>query len=100
MKVIWSPLAERRALEAVDYIAEDRPQLAADWLEDLLERVAALQRFPRRGHVVPEIGDSTYREILHAPYRVIYRVDEDRVVILTLRHGAGINHSLRARTCV
>jgi plasmid stabilization system protein ParE len=36
--------------------------------------------------VVSEIGIPAYREILHAPYRIIYRVDASRVVILTLRH--------------
>ena len=86
MKVTWSPLAEQRALEAVDYIAKDRPQAAAAWLEELLDRVGRLDRFARRGRVVPEIGVPAYREILQAPYRVIYRVDTSRVVILTLRH--------------
>ena len=86
MKVTWSPLAELRALEAVDYIAKDRPQAAAAWLEELLERVGKLDRFARRGRVVREIGLPAYREIQHAPYRVIYRVDRSRVVILTLRH--------------
>ena len=83
MRVTWSALAEKRALEAVNYIAQDRPQAAAAWLEELLERVARLDRFARRGRVVPEIGRSTVREIWHAPYRVIYRVDASRVVILT-----------------
>lgn len=87
MKVVWSPLAEQRALEAVDYIAKDRPQAAAAWLEELLDRVRMLDRFPRRGRVVREIGLAAYRELIHDPYRVIYRVDDARVVILTLRHG-------------
>ncbi|MGK2960960.1 MAG: type II toxin-antitoxin system RelE/ParE family toxin [Gemmatimonadaceae bacterium] len=86
MKVIWAPLAEQRALEAVDHIAQDRPQASAAWLEELLARVSALDRFARRGRVVPEIGLTAYREIFHAPYRVIYRVDASRVLILTLRH--------------
>jgi len=86
VKVTWSALAEQRALEAVDYIAQDRPQAAAAWLEELITRIGALDRFARRGRVVPEIALPTHREIWHAPYRVIYRVDRSRVVILTLRH--------------
>lgn len=86
MKVAWAPLAEQRALEAVDYIAQDRPGAAAAWLEQLLERVQGLERFEQQGRVVPEIGLPAYRELLHLPYRVIYRVDAARVVILTLRH--------------
>lgn len=87
MKVIWSPLAQTRALEAVDYIAQERPQAAAAWLEELLDRVAMLDRFAKRGRVVAEIGHEAYRELLHAPYRVIYRVEPTQVVILTLRHS-------------
>ncbi len=86
MKVIWAALAEQRAVEATDYISRDRPQAAAAWLEELIERVAALDRFARRGRAVREIGLPAYREIFHAPYRIIYRVDDSRVVILTLRH--------------
>jgi Plasmid stabilization system protein len=86
VKVIWSVLAERRALEAVDYIAHDRPAGAEEWLEELMTRVANLDRLARRGRVVPEIGLPAFREIFHAPYRVIYRVDATEVFILTLRH--------------
>lgn len=87
MKVIWSPRAQTRALEAVDNIAKERPQAAAAWLEELLDRVATLDRFAKRGRVVAEIGHEAYRELLHAPYRVIYRVEPTQVVILTLRHS-------------
>lgn len=86
MKVVWSVLAEQRALEAVEYIAHDRPEGAEVWLDELIGRVAKLDRLARRGRVIPEIGLPAYREIFHAPYRVLYRVDSSQVVILTLRH--------------
>ena len=86
MKVVWSLLAEQRALEAVDYIARDRPEGAETWLEALIERVAKLDRLARRGRSVPEIGRPTHREIFHAPYRVIYRLDAAQIVVLALRH--------------
>lgn len=87
MKVVWSPLAERRAIEAVDYIAKDRPGAAAAWLDELIGRVGSLDRFAKRGRVVPEIGKSAYREIFQQPFRIIYRIDAAQVVILTVRHG-------------
>jgi plasmid stabilization system protein ParE len=87
VKIVWSPLAELRAREAVEAIARDRPQAAAAWLEELLANVAALERFAKRGRVVPEIDRPEYRQIFHYPYRIIYRVDAHQVVVLTLRHG-------------
>ena len=87
MKVEWSALAERRALQAVDYIAKDRPLAAAAWLDELIARVGGLDRLARRGRVVPEIGHTAYREIFHAPYRIIYRVEPGRILLLTLRHS-------------
>lgn len=85
MKVVWSPLAEQRALEADEYIAHDRPRTAVMWLEKLLERVGNLAECEQQGQVVQEIALPAYPEVLHAPYRVIDRVDATRVVILTLR---------------
>ena len=88
MKVVWAPLAETRARRGRRLTsARERPGVAATWLEELLQRTAALSRFPRRGREVPEIARPPYREIQHAPFRVIYRVDETQVVILTVRHS-------------
>jgi len=87
VKVIWSPLAERRALEAFGAIAQDRPQAAAKWLRELIARVGSLDRFAKRGRMVPEIGKPTHRQILHHPYRIVYRVDAKQVVVLTIRHS-------------
>lgn len=87
MKVTWSGFAEQRAAEIFRYIATDNSRAADKWLGDLLERVSKLDRFPNRGRVVPEIGRPEYRELVVASYRVIYRVDPDRVLVLTVRHA-------------
>lgn len=87
MRVIWTPRAERRAVEAYEFIARERPQAAVEWLRELLVRVSSLDRLPQRGRVVPEINRVTYRELLLPPYRIIYRVDAKQVVVLTLRHS-------------
>ena len=70
----------------MDFIAQDRPQTAAVWLEKLLERVGQLEQFEQQGRVVREIGLPASREVLHAPYRITYRIDAARAVILTLQH--------------
>lgn len=38
--------------------------------------------------MVPEYQDVDLREVLEGPYRIVYRVHSDKVVILAVIHGA------------
>lgn len=87
MKVLWAPRALLRVVEIGQYIAADRPEAARAWAIALFERAASLGKYPRRGRRVPEVGRDEIREALHGDYRLIYRVDPTRLVILTVRHG-------------
>ena len=87
MRIVWSPTARRRAAEAVDLIAQDRPTVALEWYEGLVRRIELLRDLPEQGRVVPEWHEESVREILWEPYRVIYEVFVDRVEILTLSHA-------------
>ncbi|HEX8692838.1 MAG TPA: type II toxin-antitoxin system RelE/ParE family toxin [Longimicrobium sp.] len=88
MKLIWSPLALERVVEIGEYIARDRPQAAADWVDSIFASVRHLERFPLSGRSVPESTRSDLREIIHGRYRVIYRLDPDYLIVLTVRHAA------------
>jgi len=37
--------------------------------------------------MVPELGRPEVRQLPHPPYRIIYRVEPKRVLVLTIRHG-------------
>ena len=41
-----------------------------------------LADFPESGRVVPEFGVAQLREVIHPPFRIVYRVDKDRVRIV------------------
>jgi len=86
MKVVWSPLALERVVEIGEYIARDRPNAAADWVAGISAAVRPLARFPKSGRLVPESARTDLREIIYGSYRVIYRTDPDKVVVLTVRH--------------
>lgn len=45
-------------------------------------------KFPNIGREVHEIDDPNVREILHNNYRIIYKVEEDYIIILTIVNGA------------
>ncbi|HVR41786.1 MAG TPA: type II toxin-antitoxin system RelE/ParE family toxin [Thermoanaerobaculia bacterium] len=89
MRIVWSPLAIKRAYEAAAYIAGDKPDAALRWLDGLFSVTDRLEAFPESGRVVPEIGLPEYREVVYRhSYRVIYRVEKNRVAILTVRNFA------------
>lgn len=88
MKLLWSPLALERVDEAFAFIATDDAAAARRWLEELLERVASLRRFPDSGCLVPELGRRDLRELLVGSYRIVYRRGENAVEVLTIRHQA------------
>lgn len=81
-EVIWTEPA------AAEYIARDSESYAATFAWDVKAAAESLSEFAERGQVVPEFGDDSIRELLLKPYRLIYRIHPDRVVILALVHGA------------
>jgi toxin ParE1/3/4 len=74
-----------------DYIAEhDSPRKADGVLAKLEAVVESLSRFPERGAVTKElrdIGIRDYREVYFKPYRVIYRLLGDKVVVYLMVDG-------------
>ena len=90
MKIIWSPLSIDRATEIARYIAQDNPSAAKKWVETLFGKVQQLKSSPQSGRVVPETHSEDIRELLYGNYRIIYRLEEKRISILTVRHGKQI----------
>jgi toxin ParE1/3/4 len=86
VKLRWSLGALVRALEAKAFIALDDPRAADKWAAGLVDAVAKLKRHPKLGRVVPEIRQEEYRELVHGNYRVVYRISESTISIMTVRH--------------
>jgi len=90
MRVIWSPLAIDRATEIAEYIAEDNPTAAENWVNSVFAKVESLKSFPESGRIVPEIDNVNFRELIYGNYRINYRIEENQISILTIRHGKQI----------
>ncbi len=86
MRVIWSPLALDRVSEVAEYIARDNPVAAEKWVSGLFEAAEKLAGLSGRGRRVPEVGRPEIREIFFGDYRIFYRTDANRILILTVRH--------------
>jgi toxin ParE1/3/4 len=85
--VRWSDTAETDLLSILEYIAADRPSHAFELFEDIRKRASSLQLFPEKGRVVPELRDQgilQYRELIVSPWRIIYRISERSVYVLSV----------------
>ena len=57
-------------------------------MQQILVAVSRLEAQPRSGRVVPEVGESSVREIIVRNYRIVYRLRGDAAEILTVFHAA------------
>ena len=90
MKIIWSPLAIDRITEIAEYISADSPISAERWIDSIFKKVSRLKKYPGSGRIVPELNIPRIREIISGNYRIIYRVKQESIVVLTVRHGRQI----------
>jgi addiction module RelE/StbE family toxin len=86
-KVVWSFEAISDLESLSEYIAKDSNFYAASFVQKVLDTSQSLNEFSERGRIVPEIGNPDIREIIVKEYRLIYSIEESRVVILGLIHG-------------
>jgi toxin ParE1/3/4 len=85
--LVWSPEAIEDIETIAAYIERDSPWYAKAVATKIVETAEAIPEYPEMGRIVPEIADSAIRERFVHRYRVIYRVDEARVLIAAVIHG-------------
>jgi plasmid stabilization system protein ParE len=86
-KIRWTPQAADDLQAIFDFIARDSPYYAQVTVEGILAAIDHLERFPLLGRHVPESARDDLRELIKAPYRIVYRTGE-AIKILTIFHGA------------
>jgi addiction module RelE/StbE family toxin len=87
MNVVWTSEAIRKLEEIEKFIAQDNPQRASGFIDQLLEKGDLTGSFPDMGRVVPELSMPESREILVGNYRIIYRRVSLCIEILTVYEG-------------
>jgi addiction module RelE/StbE family toxin len=88
--VIVPPNVENDLDGIISYIAQDSPQAAIKILNKLEKNILSLKYFPARGRWVPELLDRNikdYRELIVAPWRIIYKIEGFDVHLLTVIDG-------------
>ncbi len=86
-KIEWAKVAENDLKGIIEYIAEDSPANALKILKKIKQKASSLFTLPERGHIVPELQDQgilIYRELIVLPWRIIYRISETKVYVLSV----------------
>jgi toxin ParE1/3/4 len=73
-----------RDLEAIKawYTEQGVPDTGERLVAEVFQRVETLVDHPDMGRVVPEFGQSFLRELIHPPFRIVYRHDTRHVRVV------------------
>ena len=88
MIVTWSQEAGENLVDIEEFIARDSVERAVRFVDALIDQTETiLADNPRSGRTVPEIGNPDIRELIYRGYRIVYRLNGDRIEILTVFEG-------------
>jgi toxin ParE1/3/4 len=86
MNLYWTEEARQQLQNIRVYISEDSSEIAEEQVSKIIERVETLIKHPAIGHRLKDDSDSDVRELFIRPYRVIYQLVSDQILILTVLH--------------
>ena len=64
------------------YADQQAPAVGERLLGEIIAQIERLADFPESGRIVPEFGIVNLREIIYLPFRIVYRLDENRVRVV------------------
>jgi len=87
--VLWTKQAQADLAAIRAFISQDSPHYASVIISRLIAATDRLVPFPESGRPVREFEDPLVREVVHPPYRIVYRlVGTDEVHVLTVHHSS------------
>ncbi len=84
-EVLWTKSAKDDLQLVIEYIKLDSVSIAKDIFWGIKNECESLYYFPKRKRVVPElqqIGIFKYREIIYKRWRIIFKIENQKVYIL------------------
>lgn len=64
------------------YADQDLPEVGVRFLLEIIDLIEGLGVHPDRGRVVPEFEQTFLRELIHPPFRIVYRRGADKIEIV------------------
>lgn len=87
-KIEWTLSAVSDVKGLRDYIARDSLAYSERFVQRLIEVIENRASYPMTGRKMPEARDDNVREIVFHKYRIIYRIETSRILVLMVIHGS------------
>lgn len=88
MRVVLTDAARNDLASIGDHIAAENPARARSFVRELREKARQLGDMPRGFSLVPRYENSGIRRRPYGDYLIFYRIEEDRISIIHILHGA------------
>lgn len=82
--VKWTDPAKARLQQIFEFIALDSHHYARKVTREIVAKSKTLKDMPRRGRVVPEIGNDDFRELFLYSYRIMYEIMNAHIYIIAV----------------
>ncbi len=90
MKIRFANTAKISLHSAINFIRQDNPTAAVNFLERVEKTLRRLEKYPESGRRILEYPELPYRELLVLPYRFFYKIDGKTIFIVAVWHTAQI----------
>lgn len=85
LQIIFSESAVTDLEEIREYYLEQQvPEVGDRFVREIIALIEELPSHPDRGRVVPEFNQSKLRELVHPPFRIVYRRDPQSLSIVRI----------------
>jgi len=74
------------------YAEQGVPDIGKRLVAEIFQRIETLIDHPDIGRIVPEFEQAFLRELIHPPYRIVYRHDTKRVRIVRVWRSERLLH--------
>jgi len=82
MKIIKDKYFVKKLELIYKYIKKDKPTAAKSFVITLNKKFKNLKTFPKMYRKSIYFDDENYRDLIHMGYTVIYKIDENKIIIL------------------
>ncbi len=66
------------------YLEQQVPEVGERLIGEIISLIEGLSVHPDRGRIVPEFNQPHLRELIHPPFRIVYRRDRARTSIVRI----------------